>query len=753
MDRFDDISPVSPPPAKRHPSIQLRGRRVLLERFTTAIMYAGGFGVMVAIALIFGYLLYVVLPVFQPAAIRFEADFPARATDEKIPLATVVSPRADWLAELHARGRMVFTSAQTGASHEQSIPLPPGAAITAVGRDRPQETPGLALGLSNGEVWLTEVDFESRNFTTREVHPSLRYPLGQAGLPLEPGAPVRLLAYRGGERKRTLAALFADGRLRILRWTQGTGLFDRGEWRLEQHWVSLEGAEPVALVVEDDQRFIYVADPTGFIDQYQLAPEPKLLQRRRAVAEDRSIRAMTLLAGGVSVVVGDSAGGIHQGFPVLDPAGVPRLTFIRSFQLGDTAITALEPEAWRKSFVAADASGRVGLFHATSGRVLNRRLLTQAPRAIRLSAQGDRLVTVAANGAAKRWAVRNPHPEISWRALWGTVWYENHAAPDFVWQTSAAESVSEPKYSLVPLVAGTFKAALYAMLVATPLAVMGGIYTAYFMASGMRRWVKPVVELMEALPTVILGFIGGVWLAPLVERQLPGAVAVLLLLPLAILGFALLWRGLPPNYTQRVPEGWHAVLLIPVITGAVWLALSLSAPLEQGLFGGNVQAWLRQLGVDYAQRNALIVGLVMGFAVIPTIFSLTEDAVRNVPRHLTTGSLALGATPWQTMTRVVLWTASPGIIAAVLIGLGRALGETMIVLMATGNTPILQLDPFSGMRALSANIAVEMGESPLYGTQFRILFLSALVLFVFTFVVNSLAEWVRHGLRQRYREL
>jgi phosphate transport system permease protein len=149
----------------------------------------------------------------------------------------------------------------------------------------------------------------------------------------------------------------------------------------------------------------------------------------------------------------------------------------------------------------------------------------------------------------------------------------------------------------------------------------------------------------------------------------------------------------------------------------------------------------------------LVVGIAMGFAVIPTIFSITEDAIFSVPKHLTQGSLALGATPWQTLTRVVIPTASPGIFSAVMIGMGRAVGETMIVLMATGNTPIMDMNIFEGMRTLAANIAVEMPESEVGGSHFRILFLAALVLFAFTFMVNTLAEVVRQRLRQKYGSL
>ncbi len=171
-------------------------------------------------------------------------------------------------------------------------------------------------------------------------------------------------------------------------------------------------------------------------------------------------------------------------------------------------------------------------------------------------------------------------------------------------------------------------------------------------------------------------------------------------------------------------------------------------------FGGSFRDWLLGVtGLNYDQRNAVVVGLAMGFAVIPIIFSIAEDAFSNVPREMVSGSLALGANRWQTVTRVVLPTASPGIFSAIMIGFGRAVGETMIVLMATGNTPIMDWNPFNGFRTLSANIAVEIPEAPQGGTLYRTLFLAALILFVFTFLTNTVAEVVRQRLRRRYAQL
>jgi phosphate transport system permease protein len=192
---------------------------------------------------------------------------------------------------------------------------------------------------------------------------------------------------------------------------------------------------------------------------------------------------------------------------------------------------------------------------------------------------------------------------------------------------------------------------------------------------------------------------------------------------------------------------------MPVIVGAVLLCLSLNAQIESLLFGSDYKGWLANVfGVRYDQRNALVVGFAMGFAIIPIIFSISEEALSSVPRNLIAGSLALGATPWQTLARLVFVSASPGIFSALMIGFGRAVGETMIVLMATGNTPIMDWSLFDGFRTLSANIAVEIPEAPHGGTLYRTLFMAATLLFVITFLLNTGAEVIRQRLRKKYSQ-
>jgi phosphate transport system permease protein len=287
-----------------------------------------------------------------------------------------------------------------------------------------------------------------------------------------------------------------------------------------------------------------------------------------------------------------------------------------------------------------------------------------------------------------------------------------------------------------------------------PVAILGALYASQFMHPALRGVIKPVVEIMAALPSVVLGFLAGLWLAPMIERVVPGVLLLPFVVAATTVLAAGLWRATAVQWRRRLRPGTEVLVLIPLTVAATWTAVRLGGLVEATLLAGDYRGWLlRVLGLTYDQRNSLVVGFAMGFAVIPVIFTIAEDALSNVPPYLSAGSLALGATRWQTALRVVLPTASPGIFSALMIGFGRAVGETMIVLMATGNTPLMDWSIFNGFRALSANIAVELPEAPQDGTLYRVLFLAAFLLFVMTFIVNTAAEVVRLRLRRRYQAL
>jgi phosphate transport system permease protein len=371
-----------------------------------------------------------------------------------------------------------------------------------------------------------------------------------------------------------------------------------------------------------------------------------------------------------------------------------------------------------------------------------------------LSTRGDLLTASTASGETKVWSLQADHPEVTLRSLTGKVHFEGYGKPEFVWQSSGGTDDFEPKFSLVPLVFGTLKGTLYAMLFALPLAILGALYTSQFATSRLRNTIKPAIEIMAALPSVVLGFLAGLVMAPLFETLAVGAfIFPASALLLGLLAFPL-WMRLPDRFKSLWGTGREVVWAVPLLLAAGLLSYLAAPSFERAFLGGDYRNWLLSAhGITYDQRNSLVVGFAMGFAVIPIIFTLSEDALSSVPKSLTSASMACGASPWQTAWRVVLPTASPGIFSAVMVGLGRAIGETMIVLMATGNTPVLDWSPFNGMRTLAANIAVEIPEAPHHGSLYRVLFLAAFLLFLLTFMLNTLAELVRQRLRKKYESL
>src|SRR5690606_2911820 len=171
-----------------------------------------------------------------------------------------------------------------------------------------------------------------------------------------------------------------------------------------------------------------------------------------------------------------------------------------------------------------------------------------------------------ASGVIQEANVWNRHPEISFKSLWTKVWYEGRDAPDYIWQASSASDTFEAKMSFVPLAIGTLKAAFFAVLFAVPIGVMGAIYTAYFMTPKLRGMIKPTIEIMAALPTVILGFLAGLWLAPFIENHLPAVFSIFIVIPLTMLVTGYAWSRCPQSWREKISEGWEAlILIVPII--------------------------------------------------------------------------------------------------------------------------------------------------------------------------------------------
>ena len=740
------------------PALQRKRRlRALKDRLTKWYVLVGGLAVLATITLIFFYLAYVVLPLFRGAELTtLQQQTPAWLQDAGRPLLLAIEEQNEIGLRISDQGEAVFFELASGKEiKHETLAIPAGRTLVSL----QQGMPGSALvvaGLSGGEALVLHHSYKvSYPGDKKTVTPQIDYPYGQEPFRLDPqGRPLEHVNLSAADGKLLLAGA-TGSELHLLQLSESENMMTGEISREEQRIALPQLSEPIrALYIDVQANWLFALSGRAHMDVFNL--RKRTLNGRYELLQDATseVTASSQLLGGISLMIGDSRGGISQWFMARDPDDEQRLKHIRDFQLGDAAITRIVPEERRKGFAALNAQGELGVFHSTAQRTL---LIEPVANAgadiIALSPRANRVLIEDGNTLLP-FQLDNEHPEISWSSLWSKVWYESYDEPKYIWQSTAATVDFEPKMSLAPLTFGTLKAAFYAMLLAAPLAIAAAIYTAYFMAPGMRRKVKPVIELMEALPTVILGFFAGLFLAPYVEGHLPGIFSLLLLTPLGILAAGFAWTRLPAGLRQRVPDGWEAAILIPVVLVVAWFALGVSPLLENWFFGGDMRLWIsNDLGITFDQRNALIVGLAMGFAVIPNIFSIAEDAVFSVPKGLTLGSLALGATPWQTLTRVVILTASPGIFSALMIGMGRAVGETMIVLMATGNTPVMELNLFEGMRTLAANVAVEMPESEVGGSHYRVLFLSALVLLTFTFLMNTLAEVIRHRLRGKYASL
>ena len=733
-----------------------RGWRMVKDRIFGVVMGVGGVTVIIALVTIFFYLLWVVQPLFKSATLTPSHDLRLPPNLAHLSL----NEHGDVMFVVQSDGSYRFVSAADGAELKAGSLVPDGATLQADASALRSHGP-LALALVGGQVSVVKPVYRvSFPNDVRTIEPDLSYPVGVEPVTLLPaGGHIARLAMASGDDLSTIAASDSNGLLTMAHIAPAEGLMlDEDDRSFETTVVDVARLAAPAdhLLIDVDQQELYVV--TGReISFYNIRDKakPKLVETVQVVPPGVDVTDVQFLAGGTSLLVGDTRGRVAQWFPVRDEANNFRLTLIREFTALSGAVQRIEPEYFRKGFSAVDVEGRLAVYHTTSERtMLTADTGVAAVRTLAISPRADTLAVVAADGAVKQYVLHNEHPEVSLKSLWGQVWYEGRAQPEYIWQSSSASNDFEPKFSLTPLTFGTIKAAFYALFFAVPLAILGAIYTAYFMHPKMRAVVKPSIEIMAALPTVILGFLAGLWLAPLIETHLIGVFSAMIVMPLSVVTMSWIWSQMPSGVQRLIPPGRELLLIVPLLVAVLWLTMAASQPIEQLFFDGNLPRWLgTEFGMTYDQRNSLVVGIAMGFAVIPNIFSISEDAIFAVPRQLTTGSLALGATPWQTMARVVLLTASPGIFSAVMIGLGRAVGETMIVLMSTGNTPVMDLSIFQGFRALSANIAVEMPESEVNSTHYRVLFLAALVLFLVTFMFNTVAEIVRQRLRARYGNL
>jgi len=556
---------------------------------------------------------------------------------------------------------------------------------------------------------------------------------------------VRLLPDSRIAVSRTVKEESEDGPLGILQEDDS-----EPEWETRRRVI--EGPLPgkvLALALDREGKRLVAGTDNGCLLHWDFDSQGEVVDHEviPAFRDKRAITSLAMVQGEVSLAVGDAAGEVTYWFEV-KTGDDRKLRMIGRLDRHEGPVRAILPSGRNKSLLSLGSDGRVKLDYTTS----QRRLLTIAPdrplAQVGFAPRGNAMIGLDKGGRLGVWKLENRHPEVSLATLFGKVHYESHQRPEYLWQTTG----DEPKFSLVPVLFGTVKATVYAMLFAVPLALWGAIYTSHFAAPAFRRAIKPIVEIMAAVPSVVIGFLILLWLAPVLATWIVAALATVLTVPAVFIVFMVAWQWVRRyDWARRVEKGYEFVVLVPVIVVGGVAACWMAPGLESALFGGDFKQWLYDVFQrPYDPLNSLVIAVGLGFAVIPIIFSISDDALSAVPHGMTAASLALGASRWQTLRRVVLPSASPGIFAAVMIGFGRAVGETMIVFMATGSTPIMDWSPFNGFRTLSANIAMEITEAPKNSTLYRLLFLCAVLLFLMTFVLNTAAELVRARLRRKY---
>jgi len=767
-------------------------RVIFMDRFMAVVICSGGMGIIVAVLALFLFILWQIIPLFRPAQVYPLA---VHELPPGEPLALVADEWSERPALITSDGRLeFFTLARPG----QGPALPPsstdlgaevGAAITSI---RVQAaTNVVAFGTVDGRVGLAHVTYEAEyedapagsagaRGRTRRIVESVELdeaiPVGDSKSRVidvdygdsgrdkifaaltEPNAPPTAGAARNASRREVHA----------VRLTQERSLSGAGKVVLEGDLdltPQLEGAHPLSVLASSKgDSVIVITDDGGAHYFVRDADTLTRVQRFEPFADrpDRTIANADYLFGDVSIIFLNGAGE-NRVFSLFSPPEGGLRTWNQTKQFpaleGPSSVFAISTR--NKSFLLAHGT-HASLRYSTTESIRWEDDLDFTPTLATISGKNDRILFVSADRKLHEFRLNDPHAEAGITAFFGRLWYEGAHEPKFEWQSTGGTDDFEPKLSMVPLLIGTLKGTFYAMIFAVPIALTAALYTSQFAHWKVRAIVKPLMEVMASLPSVVLGFLAALWLAPILETRVPSILLIALFVPTVAFILGWVWPRLPLRYRNRAGLfGEIAVLFIGlgVAGGLGWI---LGPTFEKLVFTtvdpatqvtvADFRVWWRTFtGATFEQRNSLVVGFMMGFAVIPIIFTITEDSLSNVPANLRSGSLALGATRWQTAIRVVLPTASAGIFSALMVGLGRAVGETMIVLMATGNTPVMDFNIFSGMRTLSANIAVELPEAPHHGTLYRSLFLGAMLLFLMTFTVNTAAEILRQHLRNRYK--
>jgi len=726
----------------------------LQDRIATRIITFGGMLVIASVIAILVLIVRVTVPLFQSAKIDIVSQVPLSFPPETV-LAMGIDEYQENAYVLNDRGVFTFYNLAGATSFLRMD--------TAADKNVPLKSIELHKNNQYSLLWadksisLTELAF-SLHFDEagkRTVKPVIKT---IADFPPDPGTSEveRAVLREGDDGRLSKIVLLADNSFAITQQVTKTDFMGNEKKEAFSFFVRHEIPGKITVFTVDEAgESLFAGTDSGSLLRWDISrPDGGLLTDNVVASPDgQAVTALTMVFGDESVAVGDAGGRLASWSLVWSGEGAQKIKKLRKIHQLAThkaAVTSIVASRRSKTLVSFDTLGMVHYDHMTS----ENHLLEAGPDLALFAISGNdkSLVGLDRERNLVVWDVKNPHPEVNLKTLFGKVWYENYSQPEYVWQSSAGNDDFESKFSIMPLLFGTIKGTVYAMMFAIPLSIFGAVYTSQLTSYAFKKNIKPMIEVMASVPSVVIGFLIALWLGPLIEQLFPAIILFCLLLPFVLIVMMIVMQ---PYYKtpalQNKCNGYEFLLLLPVIALMAAVASWLAPVVEGMFFGGNFLQWLySDLGIRYDQRNSIIIAFGLGIAVIPLIFSITEDAISTIPTSLTAASLALGASRWQTIWRVVLPSASPGIFAAIMIGFGRAVGETMIVLMATGNTPIMDWSIFNGMRTLSANIAVEIPEAPYIGTLYRILFLCATLLFVLTFVLNTGAEVIRERLRKKY---
>lgn len=771
---------------------------LIFDRLMTFVINGGGIAVIVAVFGIFFFIFAKTLPLFQKAKVTESRKVQAPAGAHPI---LGVDEWASLPFVYHGGKSLAFVRLAGAAPsanpiEESPLPLPEDFVVSAARHDA---TGGrLVLGSTDGRLAVVEISYQNPVAPDGSSKVSGKLTAG-ALLPAPAAGKVVTLALGTTSSAEVFGAIIeaADGSraVEILPATRKSGLMGKGK---------LVAGTPLSLtpmiegkahgiLVADDAQSILVETEQGEIFYFFLTGDKvELRQRFRPFgATPAGIATMDFLIGDVSLVLTSTTGAVKV-FSLFIPDGQNTRLYAetREFPAMPTAPSSFSASRRNKSFLLT-AGNEAMIGYSTTTSVRWRHTLGFTPVAATLDPKSEHAFLLDDNGGLHSFAIHDPHPQAGWNAFFGRVWYEGYDKPRHEWQSSGASDDFEPKLSMVPLLIGSLKGTFYAMLFAVPIALLAAIYTAQVLHPKAKSFIKPTMEIMASLPSVVLGFLAALWLAPLIEGKIPSILGMIVVVPALVAATGFGCSLLPYPWRRRIKGGQEFVFLIPVVAIAIWLGWSLGPWIERSFFvatmpdGSSVADfrlwWPQKSGTTFDQRNCVVVGFMMGFAVIPIVFTIAEDALSNVPPSLTAASQALGASRWQVIRTVVLPIAAAGIFSALMVGFGRAVGETMIVVMATGNTPIMDADgnlllrdfihnvqswasgghnalpvaqhwqPFSGMRTLAANLAVELPEAPENSTHFRALFFGALLLFLMTFALNTVAELLRQHLREKFK--